>query len=616
MSQSYQNSTQVTIPPELVAIDQWLAYQAVPKPNGKINKPPIDAKTGRAGSSTNPATWSTYELAATRSPVGAAFVLTADDPYFAVDLDTCVDPETGEIEPSAQDVIDRFPIYWEVSYSGRGLRGIGRGVLPGSRCRTGDVEVYDSGRYVVMTGRTLPGHETIRSCQSALTTWYREVFPPEPDRPIPPPSPPSSSNSLNLDDLLTKAFGAKNGDKARRLFDGDISGYPESQNDPGFSSEADLALAGYYCFWTQDDGLVAEAMRSSKLYRKKLDRQDYIDRTIQRVRTNQTARYDPNFGKSPQPPKEPATHVGASRDVDAMNCDDVRTQLKAAQGQIIQLQAQLAAKDTQIASQAKVIRYERGLRKGVETVLASTELQIGPRATLAALYLELAEQQARGREPAEYGHQIPAVWLARRNGLSTDAVGGHLRQLAAQGLIERRVENVSRGEDFVDLDTGEVVTLETPRKAGFINMQPEAIITNITDYRRQKDDPKHGGQQTPKPYCETHPNAGTVTHIITECAEPGCGAVLNHQRTEQEPTEIFGPNLAATGTDNEAQHVGSNLRAPEHGDLPSPYPRVVNPLDRGKSPCSESPPFRTPNRPYISPPSSTAERLRANGFSD
>jgi hypothetical protein len=313
-------------------------------------------------------------------------------------------------------------------------------------------------------------------------------------------------------------------------------------------------------------------------------------------------RYSPSYA-DPTPIQHDAG-LGKA-DIDALSCNDVRAQLKASLQRESQLQAQIVAKDTQIASQAKVIRYERGLRKGVETVLASTELQIGPRATLAALYLELAEQQARGREPAEYGHQIPAVWLARRNGLSTDAVGGHLRKLAAQGLIERRVENVPRGEDFVDLDTGEVVTLETPRKAGFINMQPESIITNITDYRRQKDDPKHGGQQTPKPYCKTHPNAGTVTHIITECAEPGCGAVLNRERTEQEPTDIFGPDLAATGTDDGAQRGDSNLRAPEHGDLPSPYPRVVNPLDRGKSPCSESPPIR--------PAQTLDERLTAMG---
>src|SRR4051812_22642226 len=112
----------------------------------KINKPPIDAKTGKAGSSTNRTTWSSYDIAAARSPVGAGFVLTADDPYAALDLDNCVNPETGEIAPWAQTVVDRIPGYWEVSYSRTGLRGIVRGVLPGERCRTGDIETYDNGR--------------------------------------------------------------------------------------------------------------------------------------------------------------------------------------------------------------------------------------------------------------------------------------------------------------------------------------------------------------------------------------------------------------------------------------------------------------------------------------
>ncbi|MGI8405486.1 MAG: hypothetical protein ACR2OE_12120, partial [Thermomicrobiales bacterium] len=257
------------MPAELQSLDQWLAYRAVLKPNGKINKPPIDAKTGESGSSTNPATWSGYELAVTRSPVGAAFVLTHDDPYFAIDLDECRDPETGDIKPWALDVVSRFPMYWEVSYSHRGLRGIGRGVIPKDGCKKGNIEVYDHARLVVMTGRTLTGHETIRTCQQQLIEWHNEVWPIEQARPVPPPSTPSSSTSLTLDDLRAKAFGAKNGDQVRRLHEGDISGYPESQSDPGFSSEADLALAGYYCFWTDDDGLVAEAMRASKLYRRK-----------------------------------------------------------------------------------------------------------------------------------------------------------------------------------------------------------------------------------------------------------------------------------------------------------------------------------------------------------
>jgi putative DNA primase/helicase len=48
------------------------------------------------------------------------------------------------------------------------------------------------------------------------------------------------------DDLLERAFAAKNGDKLRRLFNGDTSGY-----DSG--SEAALALCALLSFWTGPD---------------------------------------------------------------------------------------------------------------------------------------------------------------------------------------------------------------------------------------------------------------------------------------------------------------------------------------------------------------------------
>lgn len=534
--------TGATAPPmELQGLDQWLAYRAVPKPNGKINKPPIDAKTGESGSSTNRATWSGYKLAAKHSPVGAAFVLTADDPYFAIDLDDCRGLETGEIAPWALEVVNRFPMYWEVSYSYTGLRGIGRGVIPKDGCKKGLIEVYDHARLVVMTGRTLPGHETIRNCQQQLIKWHNEVWPIEAARPVPPPPPSSSSTSLNLDDLLTKAFGAKNGDKVRRLYDGDISGYPESQSDPGASSEGELALASHLCFYTSNDGLVAEAMRTSKLYRKKMDRQDYIDRTIKKVRDNQTRRWDPNYGeRAPLPRIVTPVAMGAT-------CDE---QLKHAQDTIVLLTAQLQDAQQTITIREEVIGREREMRKVAEQraerlgfersqimqILKNTDLGTGEKLTHFATVIDLSARIANGEEQAPAGFRLPAVRIAEQTGQSVQTVRNHWKKLHKQGVIQKTNVREQTERDSVDPETGEISIATGLREVSHIAVPENDIVHLIVpaaSYARPEDETGHGGKRAPR--CEDHPDAGTVKIWHIECAE--CHQVLDRGETYRAPED-------------------------------------------------------------------------------
>lgn len=73
------------------------------------------------------------------------------------------------------------------------------------------------------------------------------------------------------DELLARAFDAANGDKLRRLWNGDTTDYPSP-------SEADLALASLLAFWTGPDARRLESlMRSSGLAREKWDKRHYGD---------------------------------------------------------------------------------------------------------------------------------------------------------------------------------------------------------------------------------------------------------------------------------------------------------------------------------------------------
>ena len=88
-----------------------------------------------------------------------------------VDLDDVRDPETGELHPEAERIVDASDAYASVSVSGEGVHVLVWGRLPRSKGKyiaelddepfVGDscpqVEVYDHGRHVALTGDHLPG---------------------------------------------------------------------------------------------------------------------------------------------------------------------------------------------------------------------------------------------------------------------------------------------------------------------------------------------------------------------------------------------------------------------------------------------------------------------------
>src|SRR5271157_1802115 len=180
------------IPAELRAISRWLGWKSVPA-EPKPRKLPIDPKSGKAASSTDPATWSDYDTAvasvaryrlnqSAALPGGIGFVFIADGQLVGIDLDNCRTPQTGEIAPWAQRIIKQLDSYGEVSPSGTGVKIFLKGKLPPNakhnvKHQTGSVEMYDSGRYFTVTGKHVPGTPTtIEDRQAELTTVYADVF--------------------------------------------------------------------------------------------------------------------------------------------------------------------------------------------------------------------------------------------------------------------------------------------------------------------------------------------------------------------------------------------------------------------------------------------------------
>lgn len=80
---------------------------------------------------------------------GVGFVLNGDG-IACLDLDDCL--HDGVLADWAQEIVDRCPrTYIEISPSGHGLHIFGYATV--GKGRIGQVEVYDRGRYICITGR-------------------------------------------------------------------------------------------------------------------------------------------------------------------------------------------------------------------------------------------------------------------------------------------------------------------------------------------------------------------------------------------------------------------------------------------------------------------------------
>lgn len=265
------------IPDELTTYPHWVCWRWKWSRND-WTKVPVNPHTGALASSTDSATWGTFEQAIDWSRrhhlAGVGFMFSSDNPFAGVDLDDCYDPATGALLPWAARIVQQLDSYTEVSPSGKGLKIFVRGSLPGSRHKAGDIEMYECARYFTVTGRHLPRTPlTIEERSTALASVYRETFKTEkPANTNPAPTPLTSI--LSDADILNRAMRAKNGQKFSRLWAGDATGYPSP-------SEADLALCSLLAFWTgPNETTIDRLFRQSGLYREKWEREDYRSATI------------------------------------------------------------------------------------------------------------------------------------------------------------------------------------------------------------------------------------------------------------------------------------------------------------------------------------------------
>ena len=161
------------IPQELRMLKQWVCAN-----DG--SKVPMQATRPFPASSTNPATWSSFEEAVLAVQQGhydyIGFVFN-DNGIVGIDIDDG-HTEDGFISQLAFDITSQCYSYTEESKSGRGFHIFVKGDIPfkGRNNLTG-VEMYKTGRFFIMTGNMVLPYISVNENQRLLDYIVEKYFP-------------------------------------------------------------------------------------------------------------------------------------------------------------------------------------------------------------------------------------------------------------------------------------------------------------------------------------------------------------------------------------------------------------------------------------------------------
>lgn len=272
-----------SIPDSLKAHNQWVCWRYDRPANSNSHrwcKVPISPVNGRNAKTTLPSSWSNFGKATTfleenRSCLaGIGFVFTDDDPFVGIDLDHCRDIEKGSLSQWAGYLIDQLDSYTEVSPSGTGVKTILESTtkISSRRKSSPGIEVYSSDRFFTITGHAVDNRLLINDRTDRIQQVHRELFSGasadvDSTSPIL-TSPPSAPDNQ----ILMRAFAAKNGLKFRQLWEGVLSHHGDD------ASSADQSLCCRLAFWCGPcPDQIDRLFRRSALFRPKWDEVRYAD---------------------------------------------------------------------------------------------------------------------------------------------------------------------------------------------------------------------------------------------------------------------------------------------------------------------------------------------------
>lgn len=286
------------IPEQMKALPNWVAFRTE-QTDGKVKKILLSPNKGASSveylkwaKSDDPTTWASFDKAAAFAKKykldGLAFAMSGSG-MTCIDLDHHLD-ENGKPSELAQKFVNAAQgTYIERSVSGRGLHIFYAGSRPADRQNRNiqlDLETYDSGRFISMTGNLYgdapkeispPSAELKNLLASNLTKLQTYSAPSVP---------------LGMDDnaLIEKIRSSKVG----RDFDALWSG----SDICGDRSVSDFKLCNMLAFFSGGDAAQVErCFRSSGLYRPEKG-DAYVKRTAEKACATLMRRYEPRTPKN------------------------------------------------------------------------------------------------------------------------------------------------------------------------------------------------------------------------------------------------------------------------------------------------------------------------------
>lgn len=507
------------VPQALRERKRWVCWVGKPKAGGGIDKVPQSPATGWTCDALDEKNQASYgaALAAWRKYRfdGLGFALDPDEGIIGIDLDKCVDA-TGTVAPWARRIIEEIDSYTELSPSGTGIRILAFGGIPSGGRKRDNLEIYDSGRFLTITGQHLagtPGRVEHRDFE--LRDFYVRSFGTDgagaaADEPA----------DYALDEseppvrLQAPALRLWNGERALTKEDGTTD-----RSRTLYQIALELARAGATASCVANAVADRDRMLDFRKYSGRADGGALEYRRLA-VRADRQAADEPKLIVMPRH-REGATagaesahcsaHPGAATRTEWVSrCADCGAEVARGEGAPPTTEmAALEKKTADLEDAADKLREERdALSKHVTyaaKVLANPELRPQERITLVVAANEFAHKRSTHQERDEAGFvELPLGAVAERAGCSKQTASRCLKTAEAAGLIERDVVQVGPENTrlFIRLT-------DHPAKV----LEKAATVAPIR--------PSHGGD---RPRCPHHPDATVLERTTLVCRE--CGEII------------------------------------------------------------------------------------------